>query len=116
MALIDEGLTPLALFRFQDAVTSQTGQVRQVVAGVTANSNGSLRLVRDEEVLEILNGLKSGSGELQPDSIAIAPEAIELWLDKARQHAIAAVDTLNLPFRKPLLTDLILLWPVACKL
>ncbi|EJM18905.1 DNA/RNA helicase, superfamily II, SNF2 family [Pseudomonas sp. GM18] len=116
LALIDEGLAPLALFRFQDAVTSQTGQVRQVVAGVTANSKGILRLVRDEEVLEILNGLKSGSGELQPDSIAIAPEAIELWLDKARQHAIAAADTLNLPFRKPLLTDLILLWPVACEL
>jgi ERCC4-related helicase len=116
LALIDEGRAPLALFRFQDAVTSQTGQVRQVVAGVTANSNGILRLVRDEEVLEILNGLKSSSGELQPDSIAIAPETIELWLNQARQHAIAAAETLNLPFRKPLLTDLILLWPVACEL
>jgi hypothetical protein len=113
LALIDEGPAPLALFRFQDAVTSQTGLVRQVVAGVTANSNGGLRLVRDEEVLEILNGLKSWPGELQPDSITIAPEAIERWLDKARQHAMSTVDALNLPFRKPLLTDLVLLWPAA---
>lgn len=113
LTLIEEGHTPLALFRIQDALTSQTGQIRQVVSGVTAYGNGDLRLVRDEEVLEILNGLKPSPVEHPAGSSAIAPEAIERWLDKARQHAMAGVETLKLPFRKPLLTDLVLLWPAA---
>ena len=51
LALVKDLPSPLAVFRFQDAVTSQSGQVRQVIAGVTANGGGELALVRDEEVL-----------------------------------------------------------------
>jgi hypothetical protein len=60
LALVKDLPHPLAVFRFQDAVTSQGGQVRQVVAGVTAKATGELVLVRDEEVLEILNQRKPG--------------------------------------------------------
>lgn len=103
--------SPLAVFRFVDAVTSQSRQVRQVIAGVTANDAGELALVFDEQVLEILNQCKVSQTEPDTVSISKAPEALADWLDAARQHALAAMDRLHLPFRKPLMSDLILLWP-----
>lgn len=102
---------PLAVFRFMDAVTSQSGQVRQVTAGVTANNAGDLVLIRDEEVLDILNQRKGSTSDPDAGIAGMSLEPLTCWLDEARQYALGAVDTLRLPFHKPLLTDLALFWP-----
>jgi hydrogenase maturation factor len=107
-----KGLThPLAVFRFMDSVTSQSGQVRQVVAGVTVSDGGEWVLVHDEAVLEMINQRKAAQNETDIGSLYRAPDLLMRWLDDARQHALTAIDQLRLPFRKPLMGDLILLWP-----
>ena len=111
LALVKDFHRPLAVFRFVDAVTSQSGQVRQVIAGVTANDAGELALVIDEQVLEILNQRKVGQTDPETGSISETSEALTGWLDAARQYALAAMDRLQLPFRKPLMSDLVLFWP-----
>ena len=102
---------PLAIFQFRDAVTGQSGQVRQVVTGVTTDDDGKLVLVRDEAVLEILNQLKLGALDSDSLSEEAGPEVLASWLNKAREHAIAALDVLRLPFVKPMIGDLVLFWP-----
>ena len=111
LALVKGLSSPLAVFRFVDAVTSQSRQVRQVIAGVTANPAGEMALLSDEHVLEILNQHKFGPAEPASDATRRSPEALTRWLDAARQYIFAAVDRLRLPFRKPLMSGLILLWP-----
>ncbi|WP_295409068.1 DEAD/DEAH box helicase [uncultured Thiocystis sp.] len=111
LALVNGLPEPLAVFRFMDAVTSQSGQVRQVIAGVTVDAAGELVLIRDEEVLEILNRCRVAHREPGPDACERSPEALSLWLDTARRHAVTAIDSLRLPFRQPLMADLTLCWP-----
>jgi ERCC4-related helicase len=111
LALFKDLRHPMAVFRVQDAVTSQSGQVRQVIAGVTVNDAGELVLMRDEEVLELLNQRKPGQPEPERSSAILTGEAIPVWLDAARRYGKAAVDTLRLPFRRPLISDLALFWP-----
>ena len=111
LALVKGLSSPLAVFRFVDAVTSQSRQVQQVIAGVKVNQAGEMALLSDEHVLEILNQHKFGPAELASDATSRSPEALTRWLDTARQYVLAAVNRLRLPFRKPLMSDLILLWP-----
>lgn len=102
---------PLAVFRFMDAVTGQKGQVRLVVAGVTLNEAGDMMLIKDEEVLAILNQRKVTQMDTGASNTEGSAEAQAKWLDDARQHAQTAIGTLRLPFRKPLMSDMVLFWP-----
>jgi superfamily II DNA or RNA helicase len=111
LALVNGLPEPLAVFRFMDAVTSQSGQVRQVIAGVTVDAAGELVLIRDEAMLEILNRCRVAHREPGPDACERSPEALSLWLDAARRHAVTVIDSLRLPFRQPLMADLTLCWP-----
>jgi len=67
--------------------------------------------MRDEEVLERLNQRKTGQSD--PDRMSAHPDpaAVSGWLETARRHALASMDTLRLPFRKPMIEDLALFWP-----
>ncbi len=111
LALVKGLLSPVAVFRFIDAVTSQSGQVRQVITGVKIDENGELALIFDEQVLEILNQRKASPMEPDTVSVSKSSEVLTHWLDAARQHALASMDKLQLPFIKPLISELILLWP-----
>ncbi len=102
---------PLAVFRFMDAITGQKGQIRQVVAGVTLGENDVLKLIRDDEVLSILNQRKVTQMEVTSGAISPTPERLNQWLEEARQYALDSIGELRLPFRKPIINDLVLLWP-----
>ena len=111
LTVFRESAYPLALFQVQDAVTSGAGHLRRVVVGVSEGKAGALDLLRDEQVLNLLNRRKPGRAD--PDRIARlnSVDSILAWLERARVHAIQIVDSLRLPFRKPLLNDLALFWP-----
>ena len=112
LALYRESVHPLAVFQVQDAVTSRAGHLRQVVVGVSLEDGGALILLRDDQVLDVLNRRKPG----QADTGKYAPSDVNgsmlAWLEKARTYAVQSVDELRLPFRKPLFSDLALFWPV----
>ena len=104
-------LPPLTVFRVQDAVTGREGHLRQVIVGVTQGHDDPFRLLRDEEVLELLN--RRAPGQAEPP-VAAQPGKdvdIEAWLSRARQFAEQSVDGLRLPFVTPLVGDLALFWP-----
>ena len=92
-------------------MTSRSGLVTQVTAGVTVRDRDGLALVRDEAVLEILNHYKPSRGE--PGTAIALPvgEQVSRWLEGARDYAVATADTLRLPFARPLISDLALFWP-----
>ena len=102
---------PLALFRVQDAVTGGEGHLRRVVVGVEEGQDGALELLRDEQVLELLNRRKPGHSDADRGTPPHSIDSILAWLEQARVYAIRNVESLRLPFRKPLLDDLALFWP-----
>ena len=111
LALLRETRDPLAVFQVQDAVTSREGYLQQAVVGVTQGHDDLFRLLRDEEVLELLNRRAPGQTE---SPVAAQPGEgvdIETWLSGSRQFAEQSVDGLRLPFIKPLVGDLALFWP-----
>ena len=110
IARFRESACPLAVFQVQDAVTSGAGHLRQVVVGVTGDV-GALNLIRDEQVLDLLNRRKPGQADGERAPRSISSDSVLAWLERARAHAIRNVDRLQLPFRKPLLNDLALFWP-----
>lgn len=113
LTLFRESAHPLAVFQVQDAVTTGAGHVRQVIMGVSEDSSGNLVLLRDDEVLDRINQRKPGQTE--EDGIVGARSAATAfkWLEGARDHAAHGVGSLQLPFHKPLLTDLALFWPAG---
>ena len=111
LASFRECAHPLAVFRVQDAVTGGVGHLRQVVVGVTGDDAGSLRLLRDEQVLELLNRRKPGQADGGRTAQPKSSDSMLPWLEQAREHAIRNIDGMRLPFRKPLLNDLALFWP-----
>lgn len=111
LALVKDLSSPLAVFRFQDSLTGQTGQVRQVITGVTTRGADEMVLLRDEDVLALLNQLRRSTMDSELQSSPPMPSVISSWLSNARTFALATSDTLRLPFVIPLMSDLALLWP-----
>lgn len=106
-----EGLSvPLAVFQFQDAVTSQSGHVRQVLAGAMQGDTGDLTLLQDEEVLELLNHWRP-EVRLPDLNVAEFRDSAYAWLSAAKRYASDRADQFNLPFIKPLINDVAVFWP-----
>lgn len=68
-------------------------------------------LVRDEDVLAMLNQRKVGALDPELQSSAALAAALSSWLNDARKHVLATFKALRLPFLKPLVDDLALFWP-----
>lgn len=113
LTLIPAERGALGLFRVQDAVTTDTRQVRQVLVGVTADGDDGLRLLRDEECLELLNQYRPGQADPVGPLGNGDGTAARAWLGHARALLQANLAELRLPFRTPLVEDLALLWPAA---
>ncbi len=106
-----ESANPLALFHVQDAVTSRAGHLRQVVVGVAMDNAGALILLRDDQVLDVLNRRNPGQAEADGSTRPGVGQSMLAWLESARDHALRNMGGLRLPFQKPLLSDLALFWP-----
>ncbi len=111
LALFRETRSPLVIFQIQDAVTTGSGHLRRVAVGVTENDTNDLVVLRDDQVLDVLNERKPGQSESGDTPPHGSSESILAWLERARNYAIKNIDDLQLPFRKPLLGDFVLLWP-----
>ena len=111
LTVFRESAYPLVLFRIQDAVTGGEGHLRRVVVGVTEGQAGALELLRDEQVLELLNRRKPGHSDADRSTPPHSVDSVLAWVEQARVYVIRNVDGLRLPFRKPLLDDLALFWP-----
>ena len=111
LALFRETAHPLAVFQVQDAVTGRAGHLRQVVVGVTGDDSASFVLMRDDQVLELLNLRKPGQAEVSGVARPSEDGGMSVWLERAREFVVQNVDYQRLPFLKLLVSDLALFWP-----
>ena len=98
---------PLLVFAVMDRVSDSTRQARRVLAGI-AGWDGSMRVLRDWQVLKAVNEIDTRSETLAP-----APEDSRRgpWLASASQLADRALHDLALPFERPECREIALLWP-----
>lgn len=113
VALIPAGQAPLALFRVQDAVTTDPRQVRRLLLGVTTDTDEGLRLLSDADCLDLLNQYRAGQADPVGPADGAPGAAAQGWLAQARVYLHTRLCHLGLPFRAPVAEDLALLWPVG---
>lgn len=116
IAVVEDLDQPIAMFRIIDAVTGGRGQIREVVAAVTEKDNAKLQLLTDEQLLDLLNRYPASQRATAPNNTSPSREIATTWLDNARSFANTRISGLNLPFKKPQISDLGLLWPTVADL
>ena len=106
------GLTgPLVVFALRDRITGSNGAVRKIVVGVQRNDDASWRLLRDWEVLKLLN---SAADKPRSTLFHAEPEEelnVSEILSVAEQSLRSRLDELDLPFRLPAIEQLACLVP-----
>jgi ERCC4-related helicase len=104
---------PLIIFRITDAVTGEKRNISSVLAGVALEiQNETLTLLKDWELLRLLNNLTSAAGFTAEDSPpATDALTVNAGIEKARCAIEDHLSMLDLPFRKPALELYACLWP-----
>jgi ERCC4-related helicase len=104
---------PLVIYRITDAVTGEKRSISSVIAGVVlAAQQETSALLKDWEVLQLLNSLASASGFTADESPAATESAtVNAGVDSARRLIEEQLATFDLPFRKPTLELFACLWP-----
>ncbi|MCX5661512.1 MAG: hypothetical protein NTW19_17680, partial [Planctomycetota bacterium] len=106
---------PLHIFRVRDRVTDRASIVKTVVAAV-AGSGESVTLMRDWELLQLLNRVPAGRTKLvEASHRPVALELIRTSMVDAEQFLLANLRRLDLSFRYPELTVLAVLWPATSR-
>lgn len=91
----------LHVFRIRDRITDGSGNVQAVVAGVIGTGAGK-RLLRDWELLELINRIPVGRTKLiEPSLRCIDPESALLSMEEAMRYLSAGFSELDLPFQFP---------------
>ena len=106
------GLTgPLVVFSLRDRITGADGAVRKMVVGVQRNDEATWTLLRDWEVLKLLNPAadrpRSALFDAEPEESINIPEILSL----AEQCLRSRLDELDVPFRLPAIEQLSCLIP-----
>ncbi len=106
---VDGLMDPLMVIEVSSRVTDVPTQSRRTIVGITG-ALGSLRLLRDWEVLTSLNrcNLKSESPDIVFDT-----EALTSWKGAAMAGLNELLDTVDLQFGSRVVKESALLWPVA---
>jgi superfamily II DNA or RNA helicase len=104
---------PLVVFVVRDRVTGSNGPVRIVIVGATRSGDGVWTLLRDWELIRLLNPLAD-----KPRSPVLAPETrtdrgVRDLIVGAQQHIEAHLGELGLPFKLPTVERLACLIPGA---
>jgi len=101
---------PLVVFALRDRITGADGVVRKVVVGLRRGADSEWRLVRDWEILKLLNTSadKPRSATFAANSRSI--DAVAL-LSEAEQALQFHMEALDLPFRLPAVEHLAMLVP-----
>lgn len=104
---------PLVVLRIRDRVTSVAGAVRAVVVGCVVSEDNTCKLLRDWELLQLLNGVQSDRNFRRSIGAGaeIDQELVQVKVDLARQSVEGQLSSLDLPFKVPEPSLLALLWP-----
>ena len=101
--------SPLLLLLASDRVTDGGAHVRRTALGVVQGESGP-SVIRDWEVLKLLNGLDIPRAAL--DRKGIDASQMQSWVREAKVVAADYLPKLDLPFSVPELKEFLLLWPL----
>ena len=104
---------PLIIFRITDAITGEDRNISSVIAGVLAPAGDEApEVVRDWELLQILNQLSSVSGFGSESSPVAAEQGLVRGvIQEAKRSIEENITIFDLPFRKPQVDLFACLWP-----
>ena len=104
---------PLVVFRIRDRVTSLAGTVRAVSVGCLVSDDNSCQILRDWELLQLLNRVIADRNFRRSISAGtqIDRGLIQVKLEGASTAVEKQLDVLDLPFKVPHSAILALLWP-----
>jgi superfamily II DNA or RNA helicase len=102
---------PLVIFAVRDRITGSDGPVKTVIVGATQNTKGSWCLLRDWELIKLLNPLadKPRSQALVAET-RVSPSQLDL-LVAAQQYVESHITDLDLPFKLATIEQLACLIP-----
>jgi ERCC4-related helicase len=105
--------SPLIVFKIRDRVTSVAGAVRAVVVGCLVSDDNNCELLRDWELLQVLNGILADRNFRRSVAVGIEVERriVQAKLDAALATVEAQQPHLDLPFKVPEPTLLAVLLP-----
>lgn len=101
---------PLCVFAVRERVTSGGSQVRQAVSGVTSKPDGTLVVLRDWEILKLLNDL-SPSTKTGPAPTEFGE--VRSFVEHAQHVMEHAISGLRLDFAAPDVEAIGVLYPGA---
>ena len=103
---------PIIVYRIQDRLTSQEGAIQSMTVGVEYGEN--TRLLKDWELLQRLNQLNLPR-QLYSEVSSVTTKTTDK-ICNAVEHGNVRIkenlETLNLPFRRPIIETLAILWPM----
>lgn len=110
---VGELKAPLAVFAVRDRITGSDGPVRTVMVGAMPNEDGNWELVRDWELIKLLNPIadKPRSQILTADTHT--EQGVIDLLTTAQRFVESRISQLDLPFKLPAVERLACLVPVA---
>ena len=101
----------MAVFSLRDRITGLEGTVRKIVVGLQRDHDGAWRLLRDWEVLRLLNPAADKPRSTVFDAKPSEQVDIAALLTEAEQHLESRLDDLDLPFKLPVTEQLACLIP-----
>jgi hypothetical protein len=96
---------PLLVYVVRDRVTATGSQVRRAIVGVAIDRTGK-RLLRDWQVLQLLNGVEIG----RRDETVEFP-LHEGTISECEAFVVSAIPDLNLDFHVPEVRAMAVIWP-----
>jgi len=109
VCVLDGMATPLMVFEIASRVTDVAPSARRAIVGVSG-WEGAFRLLRDWEILRLLN---QSVLRAEPHAERVDAEALARWRRAATGVLDERLDTLDLQFRSPLIQESALFWPVT---
>jgi SNF2 family DNA or RNA helicase len=104
---------PLIIYRITDAVTGEKRNISSAISGVLLGTREQPPvLLKDWEVIQLLNGLASTTGFGADESPAAEEAAkVNIGVQDARRVVEEHLASFDLPFRKPSIELFACLWP-----
>ena len=101
---------PIFVFSVRDRITGTDATIRTIVVATQPGADGNWSLIRDWELVQLLNPL---ADKPRSDIFRDADPALDVsdLVENARRHVVSQIDVLDLPFTLPTVESLACLIP-----
>ena len=95
---------PIFVFTVRDRITGSDSSVRAVLVAAQSHSDGAWDLIRDWELIQLLNPLADRPRSLVITDVRPTHDVVDMMAE-ARAHIVSQIDALELPFNLPIVEN-----------